>query len=239
MKESYDYKKSWQENYREHPWAEKGQGSETKIGEFASSMMEAFKRSGILDLVKKQEVSMLVSSVSTGEKDWEFLKQLDGHLGKLKKFHRPSVVLTDFTLTEEEKKSIIKKPEKEYENLDARIVACDSYHLPFKENEFQVLYERLGALWHAAEEDDKRHGEGALVQNILKEYKRVVEPGGKIIFDCASHVVSPLPTTVMIRQAVKRNVEGFLKELGFETKVVGKDEMFLVLTNPDSKSKKK
>ena len=153
------------------------------------------------------------------------------------------MTLTDYALTdaptEEEKKSIIKKPEQGYENLDTQVVACDSYDLPFRENEFQVLYERLGALWHAAHEDLARSGEGALVQNMLEEYKRVVKPGGKIIFDCADRVVSPPPTVKVISMTINKDIRSFFEKVGFEVEVVGKDEKFVILTNSDSKSKKK
>lgn len=243
MKESYNYKKSWQEHYANVPYtkAEMSEGRDISAKEFANLMMENFKTSGTLDLIKNERVSMLASSVNTGERDRELLQQLDGYLGKLKEFHVPSVTLTDFALTEEEGKSIIRKPEKKYKNLDARIVACDSYHLPFKDDEFQVLYERLGALWHAADEDMQQYGEGALVRNLLEEYKRVVKPGGKIIFDWVSgHRVMPPATAQMIRRAVKEDVKKFLTELGFKFEITGttEDEMFIILTNPDKKAEK-
>jgi len=237
MKEDYNYKKSWQEHYAKVPYtkAEMSERRDISAKEFANLMMENFQASGIFDLIKKEKVSMLASSVNTGERDWKFLQQLDDYLGELKKLHRPSVTLTDFALTEKEGKSIIQKPEKKYKNLDARIVACDSYHLPFKENEFNVLYERLGALWHAADEDMQQHGEGTLVRNLLEEYKRVVKPGGKIIFDWVSgHRVMPPATAQMIRRAAKEEVKKFLTNLGFEFEITGttEDEMSIILTNP-------
>jgi len=240
VKESYNYKKSWQEHYAKVPYTKEEMSERRDISakEFANRMMENFKTSGILDLIKKEKVSMLASSVNTGERDLEFLQQLDDYLGQIKELHKPAVTLTDFALTEEEGKSIIKKPEK-YKNLDARIVACDSYHLPFKDNEFHVLYERLGALWHAADEDMQQHHDGALVKNLLEEYKRVVKPGGKIIFDWVSgHRVTPPATAQMIRRAAKEEVKKFLTNLGFEFEITGttKDEMFIVLTNPDKKA---
>ena len=240
MKEDYNYKKSWQEHYAKVPYTKEEMSERRDISakEFANLMMENFQTSGTLDLIKKEKVSMLASSVNTGERDREVLQQLDGYLGELNKFHRPSVTLTDFALTEEDGKSIIQKPEKKYKNLDARIVACDSYHLPFRENEFQILYERLGALWHAADEDMQKHGEGALVRNLLEEYKRVVKPGGKIIFDWVSgHRVMPPATAQMIRRAVKEEVKKFLTNLEFEFEITGttEDEMSIILTNPDKK----
>lgn len=241
MKESYIYKKEIQEAYGKHPYSEK---YDTNPARFADSMMKIFKKSGILDLMEEEKISVLASSVSTGRKDWEFLQKLDNHLGKLEKLHRPSVTLTDFALKEKngEMGSIIKRPEQEYKNLDARIVACDSYHLPFKENEFNVLYERLGALWHAAEEDINRDADGKLVKTLLKEYKRVVKPGGKIIVDWASLISPYYSTAEKIHEAVHENVKSFLKKSGFKTEIIGKKiffgeaEMFIVLTNPDKKS---
>jgi len=246
MKESYNYKKTWQEHYAKHQYTktEMSERSDISAENFASLMMENFKTSGILDLMTKEKVAMLASSVNTGERDWEVLRQMDDYLGKQKKFHRPFVTLTDFALTEEEEKSIIQKPEKNFKNLDAQVVACDSYHLPFKDNEFNVLYERLGALWHAADEDMQQNGEGALVRNLLEEYKRVVKPGGKIILDWVSgRRVMPPATAQMIRRAAKEEAKKFFTNLGFEFEIVGIDkdgidEMFIVLTNPDKKPEK-
>ena len=80
MKEDYCYKKKWQEQYGKYPHGEKTERFDVSPEEFANSMMENFKTSGILDLMKKKEVSMLVSSVGTGKKDWELLRQLDSYL---------------------------------------------------------------------------------------------------------------------------------------------------------------
>lgn len=239
MKESYDYKKKWQDHYGKEPYTKRAMVEKSDISakEFANLMMKNFRLSGILDLMAKEKVAMLASSVNTGDRDLEFLRQLNGYLGEQKKFHRPSVTLTDFALTEEEEKSIIQRPEEKFKNLDTQVVACDSYHLPFKDNEFNVIYERIGALWHAADEDMQKNGEGALVQNLLEEYKRVIKPGGKIIFDWDSKTrVMPPATGQMIRRAAKEGVSKFLTSLGFELGGgTDKDEIFIVLTNPDKK----
>lgn len=230
MRDNPFYKKEFQEKYAKSPWSEVE--PDTDPEEFVDSMIKTFEDSGILDLIKKERVSMLAPSVSTGKKDWAFLKKLDEQLEKSGKFHRPSIILTDFALTEKGK-SIIKKPEEEFKNLDARIVACDSYHLPFKENEFNVIYERLGALWHAADEDIKERGKGALIRNIIEEYKRVVKPNGKIIFDYNTRRGPAYSTSGRIHAATNEDAIVFLKKLGLKTEVVGKNEFFVVLTIPD------
>lgn len=223
------YKKEWQEYYGEYPYTETDEKQDLSPEEFAKSMMEVFKASGVLNLIEKEKISILASSVSAGKKDWEFLKHLDDYLDKLKTFQRPSIVLTDFALTKE-RKSVIKKPGQTYKNLDFHVTACDSYNLPFRENEFQVLYERLGALYHAADEDITKKTEGKFTQEILEEYKRVVAPDGQIIIDWINSRV-PVSTAEEINKATKQDVEIFFKNLGFKVEFAGKNEGFIILTN--------
>jgi len=223
------YKKEWQEYYGEYPYTETDERQDLSPEEFAKSMMEIFKTSGVLNLIEKEKISILASSVSTGKKDWKFLKNLDEYLGTLKTFQRPSIVLTDFALTKE-RKSVIKKPEQIYKNLDFHISTCDSYNLPFRENEFHVLYERLGALYHAADEDKIQETGGKLTRGMVNEYKRIIVPNGKIIIDWINSKV-PVSTAEEVERAAKEDVEIFFKNLGFKVEFAGENEGFIILTN--------
>ncbi|QQG45732.1 MAG: hypothetical protein HYW89_02430 [Candidatus Sungiibacteriota bacterium] len=170
-------------------------------------MLRVFESAGVLDMIQKEKISILASSVSTGKKDWAFLKNLDEAIGALKKSHNPEIFLTDFALTKD-RKSVVQKPQDEYKNLNFHIVASDAYHLPFKSAFFKVLYERLGALYHAADEDITKKTGGKLTREMVEEYKRVIAPGGKIIIDWINSRV-PVSTAEEITDATKEDIEKF------------------------------
>lgn len=231
MKEGY--KEEWQKYYGESPYTETDEQHDLSPDKFAEEMLGVFESAGILDNIGEEKIAILASSVSTGKKDWAFLEKLDIAIGALTNHHEPEVFLTDFAITPEGKSVIQKPQETDYRNLNFHIVASDAYHLPFRDSFFRVLYERLGALYHAADEDIERKTGGTLTQKMLEEYKRVLDSKGRIIIDWINSKL-PVSTAQEISRAAKEDIEKFFEEAGFKVEFAGENEGFIILTKKET-----
>jgi SAM-dependent methyltransferase len=180
------------------------------------------------------------------------MRALDEHLGTLEHLHRPEVILTDFAYEDPGPGKVgtpaIKMPEEPLENINLKAVTCDMFHVPLETNSVDVLYENLGALWHASDLDrrvmrSKSHV-GEYTQRIIDEYKRIVAPGGKIIIDMSEQkegiFYTGIPSTAeeVSGHCDEKGIKHYFETLGFETEVVGGDDgRYLLLTNPTTRKK--
>ena len=230
------YKQALQKDYGDVTFSEASAAIDLPPKKFAEEMMACFEAAGILKAIEEREISILASSVSRGDKDWAFLRKLDQAIGALKTHHKPKAFLTDFALKSEDKTPIIEKPRRGYENLDINIAPSDSGSLPFRKSTLTVLYERLGALWHAALQDSFDNNSGVLTRKILEEYKRVVAPGGKIIFDSTNSRVDISTYKNISRVVQDGDANKFFSDMGFKVEFTGNKDGFVILTCPDEKT---
>lgn len=202
--------------------------------EYAKTMMDTFDELGIVESMKQRKVRMIASSVHSGEKDYALIEALDARLSALEDSHKPEVFFTDIATTEGDRpRSVMRKLQSTLENIDLKLVACDMENIPLDGSSADVLFERLGALLHTAKLDTRKVADSTILTTMLKEYRRVLKPGGKIIID-RENTKENLSTATEMKIAVSiglnKELPGYLNDLGFKTETI-QGGRFLVLTN--------
>jgi len=219
---------------------------EWEKNEYVRTVMEEFEQNGILKLMERRPVKIIMSSVGVGEREPAFVKALDEMLGRNNgKVHKPTIFFTDFATREGEgnkpPKSIMRWPKPLPKNVDLKLVAGDMARIPLPDNSVDVLCERLGGLWHAAEVD-QRYSRGkkkeSCTRAMLAEYQRVIRPGGIILLDSRTSDSPRVPPTLAkIRSLTNGAPQELLEEFGFGVRCAeGKPpqtESFATFTKPE------
>jgi len=91
----------------------------------------------------------------------------------------------------------------------------NAFYLPIRDNTVDVIFDRLGALWHAVDYDITHHNDhDKLTHFILGEYYRVLKPGGALILDGDSQFDSIVYSTIYKLQRFLSTVpENLLRSL--------------------------
>jgi len=119
----------------------------------------------------------------------------------------------------------------EFDNVIFQKISADANKIPILDNSVDVIWERLGALWHV--QNNRATGENldsTPIVNLLNEYDRVLKSGGVIILDAATQTEGATNSTIDFLEG-KFNIPGAqinpydykidLKELGWETQFIG------------------
>jgi SAM-dependent methyltransferase len=223
MKE--DYRKDWQQYYADNPYTVTDKEMDSNAKEYAEAMEAVFDELGITDLMNDKSLTLVASSVSTGEKDIEFLQKLNQSLSSDAPQSR--VIMTDYAVADGT--PIIEQPQAELTHLAVQSIVSDSYHMPLADEAVDVLYERLGALYHCADEDIEKGHQGKLVADMLAEYKRILKPKGRIIIDWANSKV-PVSTALEMEKAADGALDNYLSNQGYEVQYAGDKEGYIILT---------
>ena len=153
---------------------------------YSKMMLQVYKESGVFNrLASGESLKVLCTSTSSGIKDSAFLSALESELKKFPRVVESRVYFSDFTIKDGE---TIISPPAQYDHFHVEAVVFDDLLLPFPENLFAVVQQRLGSLYHAAQRD--RESKSASTENeypntkkLLKELLSVVETGGFLFFD--------------------------------------------------------
>lgn len=82
----------------------------------------------------------------------------------------------------------------EVENANSLSIASDAYRLPLQDDSVNVLWDRLGAMWHALNNDIPKHEYEKSLIPLLEEYKRILKSGGCIVVDAYEQTPEGAPT---------------------------------------------
>lgn len=224
-----EYRASWQKGYAETPYSKvTSELVDLSPQEYANVMIAVFEEVGILAKIKSEKCAVLGTSISSGEKDFALMDSLDSRLVGIPPELKPLFVLTDFAVSNTGR-SVIRMPDKTFSNITVAPSAMDSYKLAFEDSTFTVIYERLGAMYHAADQDYQENTSGKNVEEMLAEYARVLRQDGIVIFDWINSRTD-ISTIDAIEAVVEDDsLEAFFSRMGFSVELAGQNESFFVL----------
>jgi len=220
---------AWKNHYGKQPYdIETEPRQDTTKESFAATMLNVFESSGLLTKMKDKQLEILASSVGSGSKDRELLKQLDKRI-KQKGGVTQNITLSDFARTQSWE-SAIEKPESELENIDVDTVVADSRDLPFPDDSLDAIYERLGALYHAADIDaSPAANQQTSTAKILGQYLRALKQDGVLIFDWFNENTD-ISTADAIKEALHiEGLENFFKKYNCEVSLAGNEDTYLIV----------
>lgn len=154
---------------------------------YSAGLLHAYEMAGMVSRMKRGEaLTILATSTAAGVRDAQFCKDLEAVLTQYGTRSVSTVILSDFTTNDHG--TIIEQPQ-QYPHLRVSRMVADDRMIPLGDASVDVVQQRLGSLYHAAEDDraDARmRGDVPDLQGvkaILAEFLRVLKVGGVLVFD--------------------------------------------------------
>lgn len=133
----------------------------------------------------------------------------------------------------------------EFKNVDFHKLSADAKNTPLKANSVDVIWDRLGALWHT-QNSRVTNGKQDLedIYRVLNEYRRLLKPGGVVVIDAAVKPEGATNSTddflsgnfsIKGRQIDSLAYKVDLDKLGWEIRYIGNDAARLAVLKPTNK----
>jgi hypothetical protein len=108
-----------------------------------------------------------------------------------------------------------------FNNVDIVTVSAKANEIPLADNSVDVVWDRLGAMWHYLEyAQTNRKTVNNTVKELLDEYGRILKRGGKVIFDAGEVRAASVSTYAL---AIKGKEKVDFESLGWHVELAGQD----------------
>jgi SAM-dependent methyltransferase len=229
-------------------WATKPEHENPRM---AAEYADLLVQQGLLPLADRASGFTLFSpSANQGIYEYTMAKKVDDSLtGKLEK--QPVFIAADMfgtkTKTGKEKekgkkfepgfRKDISRPE-DLTYVKFHKLSADAENIPLSDATVDIVWDRLGALWHTQEERMLMNDvSDQKIQDLLNEYKRILKPDGCVIIDSGSITRGAGQSTYEYLHAQAEQSVDF-NALGWSTQQIGSGETQLTVLKPISKEAK-
>lgn len=109
-------------------------------------------------------------------------------------------------------------------------ISADARHIPLQDGSVDVVWDRLGALWHVQSSRIVDPDLGS-VGSLLSEYSRVLRPGGNVVIDAEKPTpsASKISTSHLLRYDLPK-----VRQLGWDMRFIGADRTRLLVLSKKS-----
>jgi hypothetical protein len=128
---------------------------------------------------------------------------------------------------------------KQYPNVEVLRLSADAMHIPLENGSVNVIWDRLGALWHEIENAGVTSSPYVkeVVESLLNEYKRVLKEDGVVVIDAADTITgAPYSTYTLTRGVTYAKKEVIpkmdLADFGWNVSFAGDGENKIAILKP-------